>query len=1024
MRSFLWGIPVLLIAACSTNAGDDVVVPVVEVVADKSVVDMVPEVTMAEAVSEVRAPELIATELVSEEVVLPCQPGEGCFKDKCSENSECQSGFCVDHMGDGICTVACQEDCPPGWSCQPMGTGPDMLFACISNYTNLCRPCADANGCKAPGGAEDVCLDYGEEGNFCGGACEQDDDCPWGFSCTDAATVDGVELTQCVADAGTCPCTDRSVALGLWTPCKVTNDTGSCSGKRVCTEAGLSDCDATVPTLEECNGLDDDCDGDTDEPTLLEGKLLELCDDGNDCTEDACIGADGCQQAALEGVECIDGQSCTVADHCEAGICVGSPVECDDSNPCTDDTCNDIGGCEFAANTLPCDDGDPCTVADQCGDSECTGFAVDCDCQADTDCAALEDGNLCNGTLFCNMGKLPYSCQVAVETVVECPGPEGTDSPCLAAVCEPTTGACSLAAVGEAPCDDQNACTVNDKCVDGACTGGVAANCNDGNPCTEDACDPVGGCSNTPADGQCDDNNPCTEGDMCTGGVCKPTSLKDCSDGNPCTQDSCDLADECTHLPQDGPCDDGDPCTLNDQCAKGQCQPGPAAACDDGNPCTDDSCNDSGQCVHEPNSVGCDDGNDCTSGDHCSGGACTYDEVLVCDDSDVCTTDTCKPNGGCSYQLNQAPCNDENVCTTGDHCHLGQCISSGQLACNDGNDCTDDQCNKVSGCVFAPNDAGCDDGNKCTTGDACSQGQCTGGGVLDCDDKNACTFDSCVPGVGCQNVYTTAKCDDFDECTAGEMCLDGQCQGGLPVVCDDEDLCTDDSCVSDSGCQYVPNSAPCDDGNICTENDTCAESTCKPGTPLNCDDTVGCTVDACVPGTGCIHAPDAELCQDNNPCTAEICDMNQGCGYPPVANQTPCGQGDWVCIDGVCKESNPCQGGWAWKGRCWYQGPVMSSGNCPTCDTICAGHGGCHAASLVAEGYLEKTCSLCKATACPGCGCQDGIGNIAAHEAAPMHNGSTCEYTDHSAYPPICGVNHCNYSVFGRRRLCACNETP
>ncbi len=44
-----------------------------------------------------------------------------------------------------------------------------------------------------------------------------------------------------------------------------------------------------------------------------------------------------------------------------------------------------------------------------------------------------------------------------------------------------------------APCDDGNACTENDACQNGTCTGTVVT-CNDHNECTTDSCDPAKGC--------------------------------------------------------------------------------------------------------------------------------------------------------------------------------------------------------------------------------------------------------------------------------------------------------------------------------------------------------------------------------------------------------------------------------------------------------------------------------------------------------------------------------------------------
>ena len=53
--------------------------------------------------------------------------------------------------------------------------------------------------------------------------------------------------------------------------------------------------------------------------------------------------------------------------------------------------------------------------------------------------------------------------------------------------------------------------------VPSACTPG---GCVDGNPCTDDECDPVVGCKNTPNTAGCDGGDGCTVGDVCAGGKC------------------------------------------------------------------------------------------------------------------------------------------------------------------------------------------------------------------------------------------------------------------------------------------------------------------------------------------------------------------------------------------------------------------------------------------------------------------------------------------------------------------------
>ncbi len=593
------------------------------------------------------------SETVEDVAVVPeCEPGEGCFLDPCSENDECLSGWCVEHMGQQVCTQTCQEECPEGWSCVQVGASePDVVFICVSGYPNLCRPCTAAADCAGIAGTEDACVTYGDgEGAFCGGKCGADDACPSGFTCQTATTVNGIELSQCVAVAGLCPCTDTSVELGLFTYCEVSSEVGACQGKRVCTEEGLTDCDAAEPAEETCNGLDDDCDGDVDEGDVVEG--IGVCDDGNECTADQCLGADGCENVPLSEGECKDGDSCTVADHCEEGACVGNPVICDDGNPCTDDACDAAGGCDFVDNDAVCDDGDPCTEADQCQEGVCSGVTVPCDCQADADCAALEDGDLCNGTLFCDLGQWPYKCAVIPETVVACEDPSpGPNAVCQQAFCDPATGQCAVIADNEGvSCDDGSACTIGDACVAGSCTPGVPTVCGDDNPCTDDVCDPVLGCVFVPNQAPCDDGIPCTLGDHCADGVCVYDEIGPCDDENPCTDDVCDPGQGCVFLANAGPCDDGDVCSTGDHCAAGACVSDGELFCDDFNPCTDDGCDPVLGCFHTLNEAPCDDGDACTAGEVCAGGECGVGLPLDCDDGDPCTAESCDMLLGCAYQ--------------------------------------------------------------------------------------------------------------------------------------------------------------------------------------------------------------------------------------------------------------------------------------------------------------------------------------------------------------------------------------
>ena len=72
-----------------------------------------------------------------------------------------------------------------------------------------------------------------------------------------------------------------------------------------------------------------------------------------------------------------------------------------------------------------------------------------------------------------------------------------------------------------------------------------------------------------------------------------------------------------------------------------------------------------------------------------------------------------------------------------------------------------------------------------------------------CDDGNACTVDGCDPASGC--FHTLVNCDDGQICTT-DACVPatGLCTHS-PISCDDGDACTADSCIQ----ALQPNTPPC-----------------------------------------------------------------------------------------------------------------------------------------------------------------------------------------------------------------------
>src|SRR5581483_1456452 len=135
-------------------------------------------------------------------------------------------------------------------------------------------------------------------------------------------------------------------------------------------------------------------------------------------------------------------------------------------------------------------------------------------------------------------------------------------------------GSFPCASIGD--CAPGNQCTTGD-CVAGCCVFGVR-NCDDGIVCTDDSCDNLRGCIHTP---HCpDDGLVCNGAPDCIalplgfGGVvpfCLPAVPLDCDDGNACTTDGCDPATGCTHTAIPGCCATAADCVV-DKCHARVCQ--------------------------------------------------------------------------------------------------------------------------------------------------------------------------------------------------------------------------------------------------------------------------------------------------------------------------------------------------------------------------------------------------------------------------------------------------------------------
>ncbi len=152
----------------------------------------------------------------------------------------------------------------------------------------------------------------------------------------------------------------------------------------------------------------------------------------------------------------------------------------------------------------------------------------------------------------------------------------------------------------------------------------------------------------------------------------------------------------------------------------------------------------------------------------------------------------------------------------------------------------------------------------------------------ECSDGNDCTADLCNAGL-CSNPPAAGPCDDGNACTGGDTCTSGLCGGNpisgcitclTPAECNDSNGCTNDAC-SGGVCVFTPHFDPCDDGEACTENDACASGVCSgtfiPGcaqctTDPECDDGVFCNGSEVCVGLSCASG--------DYPCGNDACDEN------------------------------------------------------------------------------------------------------------------------------------------------------
>ena len=508
--------------------------------------------------------------------------------DACNDNNACTTndvitaacvcaGTVADADGDGICDA--NDNCP--------NLAGQQGDACNDNDACTINDVITA-ACVCAGTVLDTDGD---------GTCDANDPCPFlanlvnGDPCDDgnAGTVNDV-VVNCVC-AGTLPNDCNGVPGGPAQPGTTCDDNNVCTVNDVYSASCV--CAGTLADTDN----DGVCDANDNCPTLA-GQQGDACNDNNACTTNdvitaACVCAgtfadadsdgicdadDNCPNLAGEqGDACNDNNACTSNDVITAAcVCAGTVVDTDGDGVCdANDNCPTLAGQQGDA----CNDNNVCTTNDVITAAcVCAGTVADADgdglCDANDNCPNLAgvQGDACDDGNGATINDVIGANCVCAGTLLgnDCLGVPGGPA-------QPGTA-----------CDDGNATTVNDlwsaSCV---CVG---------TPLPLD-CNGVPGGPAVPGT-SCNDNSVCTENDTWTANcTCEGTAIS-CDDNNPCTIDACNPVTGCVFTPV--PDSDGDGlCDVTDNCPNLSGVQGDA--CDDGNQNTiNDVINALCQCVGQP----------------------------------------------------------------------------------------------------------------------------------------------------------------------------------------------------------------------------------------------------------------------------------------------------------------------------------------------------------------------------------------------------------------------------------------
>lgn len=818
----------------------------------------------------------------------------------------------------------CNRLVDEGSLCAPDDLDRDGWPRCAGACDAETCDCDDCNGAVFPG-APEVCdgLDQ-ETGEVVPATGEPFPDCP--------GDADGDGEIGSVRD---CDEADGRVYQGAPENC-MTSEVESCSSTSGMTCMGAdADADGFVDTqdcdipgmedrnprlnplaMEECDDVDNDCDGIVNERTSLNvgvGCVFDPSFCGGDAACEVTFGrttnagdpgatrhCGGC------GIDCNpDGQ--VVADRCTAGGCSCSSNGAGGFAACAGvDTCCGTGCADLATSHDNCGDcgvacgadtsANPVCVGGSCvcpaAGAACAGAAPNC---CDSGCVDLANdpnncgfcGHQCGANAACNSG----TCECASNDVADCNGDlnvrsipvsNGCEVPLSAATsCGSCTNDCDTANVATSSCGGSpgaRACVVN-TCdptfadCDGAANNGCEVNLRANTTCGL-ACASRVNCTALASVG----TTRCSSAGACIIDTCSAASRADCDAmsatgcetnlyvNNACGT-TCGGRTNCTTLSNvaASSCPSG-ACAI-DSCNAGflSCDASAANGCEtniwSNNSCGT-ACTGRVDCGTRPNAMG---GGTCVSGTcsiTCNAG------FLSCDGSTAngCEVGIWADNScgtACSGRIDcdALPGVTDGNCSSGT-CSIGSC-DVGSLNCDGSaaNGCETD--------IFADNSCGllcsgrvdCDALPQVADGN-CSAGTCTIGscdaGSLSCDGSAA---NGCEVDIWANNSCGTAcsgriNCTDRPNTTGG-TCASGTCN----VTCD----------ASHRNCDGNP-------GNGCETDvwsDTSCGTSCTSSMRVNCTDRPNTTGGSCNMGTCDITCASGRNDCDGNP--GNGCEMMGGC---------------------------------------------------------------------------------------------------------------------------------------------------